>query len=467
MPATSLVRSPKYLLISFTCILALSTPVSLGYQWHLSSSQDKTKGKWQVAQDYAREKGVEIDINAYIDSKKGNGVALIDGHPWLKEVFSNTDHVSSGLTELPALPNGVPILDRDHNKNILLIRERLTIPTKEKLSDREVIERLQEALTPCNQDLDRLKQAIMESSDLGTESLKAAKGSVNYHFRVKLMHDLLLTKAYCTLMLGGNDCSDFQAACKLRELYSNHGVGSLLETTVNIAIKLRTESTANAYAYSPQAKTNTVKQLVAILPSKPNHLNFKLIIRSELAAVSVIWADMHEDVKKGRNPLYPDSSPMPEHVFLEIRSDFIRFYIDYLIKPDETAVDIQPSDLEPIAGDLDPRVRNLKPHSRQMITDIMDGMDKHYHIYLKSDMQLGLKRLALASRLYQLENGQYPKTLSQITPKYLTKLPTIPHTGTPFSYHPPASPSSLPNFTGSLTFGSKRIEVDWLHPVKD
>jgi len=51
------------------------------------------------------------------------------------------------------------------------------------------------------------------------------------------------------------------------------------------------------------------------------------------------------------------------------------------------------------------------------------------------DSQLGAVEVSMALYMYKVENGQYPSTLTDLTPKFVSKLPLDPFTGNSFDYH--------------------------------
>lgn len=452
-------------LIAVAVILALSVTTYFTHQWYKGYRMQQAEQKWQDTQAYANEMGVELDLNTYIDSRKGEGISLIDDHTWFREIFANTDDTGPKPVELPAFNRGLPPLGQDHEKNILEIRKSLKIDADAQLSDQEVIQRFLTALQPCNEELDRFKAAVMESTDWGTALQKERMGFTNASV-IRAFNDRLLIRGYCLLILGSEDTSDFAAACKFHNLYTTYSPGTFIDISVQIAIKLQIQSVANAYAYSPDARADMVKQLIQLIPSTPHYLGFKQTFRAEIAFAHTMMNQMKNNQTFTDSSFLSKAQQVPDHIFLDMRSDLVRFFIDHIIRPKDSNL-MSPTDTNPLSGMNDPKIRHLKQPSRNLISIMVIGLEHYYLSCLKSDMLTSIQRLALATQAYQLEHGTYPVSLDSLIPKYINKIPTIPHNGQAYKYMLPVGDEGLPNFSGSLIFGGKQIEVNWLYPVED
>lgn len=456
-------RTPKLKLLAVSSILVLSGLTCIGHQLHQEHRLKKAEQKWQDTQAYAKEMGVELDLNAYADSRKGEGISLIDDHPWFRKMFANWNDTDPKPVELPAFKRGLPDLCYDHEQNILEIRKSLRIDDETLLTDQEVIQRLLTAIQPCNDELDHFKAAVMESNDWGTALHKEWPGFTN----VRVVMDFgqrLLVRGYCLLMLGSEDTSDLLAVKRLNNLYKDCSVGHLIDLSFTIATDLSWQRVALAYAYSPAAKSLVIKDLLQQSTMQHYHPAFRRAIRAELATILAMMEDTKDEDAEWLGPIF-SQGVLPAHTFLDIRSDYTRFYIDHMIFPHKNSL-LTPEDVRSLNRD-DPRIAHLDLPSRKLVEMLNIGSSFYYTNCLKSELLNNIMVLALASRAYQLDKGLYPASLEDLSPAYIDQLPLIPYSNTPYTYEPPNTDEDMPNFTAAIQFGDKQIEVNWLYPVED
>src|SRR5262249_27341958 len=70
------------------------------------------------------------------------------------------------------------------------------------------------------------------------------------------------------------------------------------------------------------------------------------------------------------------------------------------------------------------------------VSSLLAGINENgQNIQIKGEMQTTQLLLALALRAYRLEHGRYPKSLKELVPSYLSKLPLDPMSGqVPFGF---------------------------------
>ncbi|GAA5496124.1 hypothetical protein Rhal01_02306 [Rubritalea halochordaticola] len=461
-------RKPGLKITAVALILLLSLGSYFAHQWYQDKQWRLAEQKWLDTQAYAKEMGVELDLNTYIDSHKGEGTALIDDHPWLQELFDSTKEPHNKLVDIPGLDVGEIGLTHDHAENLRSIRKALQISEDEQLTEKELAQRLLDAMSPANEELDNFVSAVMESTDYGSQYLKDSKGYVMARITMDLVNRLTV-RGYAHLVLDSGNSSDLEALIHFHKLDKQHASLTLIGHTVSIATDLQITGTIAAYAFSPEAKAEVIAKLLKLHPLHLMHPTFREMFRDEIPAVLVMMEDAYFNEDQPQESSGFDSlghskaSPLITH---NLRSDYVRFMIDHFLRPSSPRL-IAPGDLDSIDDINDPRISHYSLPSRTALSIVTIGFSYYYHNSMKSDMMLSSYRLALATRLYQLENGDYPKDLSQLSPEYLAELPTIPHSGEAYSYIPPSSPELKPNFTGSLQFGDKMIETNWLNPIQD
>ncbi|MGJ8674081.1 hypothetical protein [Rubritalea sp.] len=416
----------KILLTIFTLLLLGGVAT---WSW-LNHQLTEAQTKWENVQQRADQAGVYTDLDTFLDESTGESPRFLDDFEAINLLLVEHNMSYDPFT-IPKL-HSIPSIDGSKSSSEITedLKSALITPP-ESDNPHDIYRAILETLVETEDDLLAWTNAITNSKGLSKTVFKEN----SFIFQVaafRSAHQLLQLRAYCHWKLGNYERSDLETIDQQREILYKYGK-SLLSESVAIAIDLSFESARLALIKDDSIPLDRAKSLMAFYRPFSASENVQNAMRTEL----LIQIEYFNALIENRpHPFVEDPDVityLPLAIKARIRAEMADFQLNNYFEKDFVT---NLGNLKQSPEEFEQNIHN-KGYSfftTHFLDTFMIGSEYYHSSAIKAQMALTISHLEAACVLYKRENGTYPENLSELTPQYISTLPTLPHSKEPYSY---------------------------------
>ncbi|MFC5049497.1 hypothetical protein ACFPK9_02520 [Rubritalea spongiae] len=419
----------KWQKLIFTIFTLLLLGGVATWTW-LNHQLTEAQTKWENVQQRAVQAAVYTDLDTFLDESTGESPRFLDNFESINQLLVEHEMSYDPFT-LPKL-HSIPSIDGSKSPSEIAedLKSALITPP-EGDNAQNIYRAILDSLADTEDDLLAWTTAIKNAKGLSKTAFK--ENSFIYPIAAfRSAHHLLQLRAYCHWKLGNYELSDLETIDQQRELLYKYGK-SLLSETVAIAIDLTFENTRLALIKDDSIPLDKAKSLMTFYRPLAASENLQKAMQTELLLQIEYFNALIEDRP---HPFLECSDLMtylPMALKARIRAEMVDFQLNnYFDKDFVTNL----GKLKQSAEEFEQNIHN-KEYSfftTLFLDTFLIGVEFYHSAALKSQMSLAISNLEAACTLYKREQGTYPPSLSELTPHYISTLPTIPHINRPYSY---------------------------------